>query len=591
MSVDTLEQLGATFVARFDKAIVADKPTQLQFERHGGRIIADGVSGGALQLRKGEYLAFDARSVIRSDEGTVAFWVRPHWGFYDKKNALTSHTFASLTWSDGRNGYFVISDGWWEPDGAFNTYFIKNNQEYAHTARRITYKKDEWMHLACSWSSVGAGSVRLYANGTLIAEKKVSAKYPAGPLTFHIGSDKGTPVSKPRWADSDIDEVVFFGRALDDKGIQDMIRLQNPGFLLKKGVAPEKVSSIRYPAARDRDGRVLEARVIFDEGTGWMSRQGADRIIRDIKKAGFNVYVPCVWHGAGTRYPSKVALPETGRDFKHFDPLEYLIKNAHANGIQVHPWFTVSLRHRAFLGDYYGPGSPSQAFDVHRPGFRQFIIDLVVDVIRRYRVDGINLDYVRAMGICKCSYCVSEYQKKYKASLLDDVNRKGHKGGLVSSLQEWQDQAVEAIIRGISEKARSLKNNIVVSVNGHPIPSFLPANAEGRQEVKWANADLIDVIFDMDYTQQPDFEKHELIRKEVRNPGKVIMLLGNYDRDQAGRVIPRDAKMLMGLTSYVQENWPGGVGIYLYSQLSAGQIGALAAGPFKHKAKAAWLPR
>ena len=587
VAADILDELGATLVARFDKAIVVDKPKGLKIQKYGGRIIPDGVSGGALQLNKGEYLTVDVKNIFNSNEGTISFWVRPHWGFYDKKNATISHTFASLDWLDGKYGYFTISDGWWEPDGAFNTYFIKNNQEHAHAATRILYKKDKWTHLACSWNSTGAGSVKLYADGVLVAEGKMPTKLPGSPEKFYIGSDKGTPIGKDRWADSDIAQLVVFKGALDQKEVLRVIGFQRPKFFVEKNMIREKVLSQPYSPKRDKDGKILETRAIFDEGTGWMSKQGADKIIKNIKKAGFNVYVPCVWHGGGTRYPSKIALPEKGQDFKNFDPLEYLIAKAHENGIQVHPWFTVSLREREFLREYYGSGTPLRAFDLHRPEFQRFIVDLVTDVVKRYKVDGINLDYIRTVGICKCSYCVSEYRKRYKMSIFDDMKRKGPRGGLESRLQEWQDRAVEAIVREVSGKAKQLKRNIVLSVDGHPIPGFLPPNMEGRQEVRWANVGIVDVIYNMDYEKEPDFEKHELIRKELKDPAKLIMLLGNYDKNQNGKVVPRDPKILMALTTYAQRKWPGGVGIYLYSQLSTQQINAFASGPFKQTAKPA----
>lgn len=588
VAANILDELGATLVASFDKAIVVDRPKALQFEKHGGEIILDGISGGALQLRKGEYFAFDAKTVIKSDEGTIAFWVRPHWSFYDKRNILISHTFASLTWSDNRNGYFVVSDGWWEPDGAFNTYFVKNNQEYAHTATRILYRKGNWIHLACTWSINGTGLVKLYADGVLAAQSKVSVGPSVAPRKLYLGSDKGTPISKDRWADSDIDEVVVFERALNEKEILSVIKVQNPNSFVERHIRCEKILSQPYSPKRDKDGTILETRAIFDEGTGWTSKKGADRVIKNIKKAGFNVYVPCVWHGSGTRYPSAAFPAEKGSHFQEADPLEYLIAKAHASGIQVHPWFTVSLRDREFLTSYYGPGTPSGAFDLHRPEFQRFIVDLIADVVRRYKVDGINLDYVRTMGICRCSYCVSEYQKRYKRNMFEDLQRKGPRGGLEPHIQEWQDQTVETIVRGISKAVKKIKPDLVLSVDGHPIPDFLPPNVEGRQEIRWANAGLIDVIFSMDYTREPDFEKHELVRNELKEPAKAIMLLGNYDKTLIGKVIPRKAAMLTGFTSYVQRRWPGGVGIYLYSQLSEAQIGAFASGPFNQIAKPEW---
>ena len=155
-------------------------------------------------------------------------------------------------------------------------------------------------------------------------------------------------------------------------------------------------------------------------------------------------------------------------------------------------------------------------------------------------------------------------------------------------LQEWQDETVETIVAEISKKGKVIKPYLVVSVDGHPIPNFLPPNPQGRHEIRWANKQLIDAVFNMDYKEEPDFEKHELITKELRNPFKAIFLLGNYDENLLGKVAPRDPSILVNLVYDVQKRWPGSVGVYLSSQLSDPQIQALANGPFKNNAVPIW---
>ncbi len=81
----------------------------------------------------------------------------------------------------------------------------------------------------------------------------------------------------------------------------------------------------------------VENRIMFDEDIGWaLSRSNTDTIINHLSEAGFNVYVPCVWHGAGTYFSSLVAYqdPRVLTRIKNGDdPLEYLITKAHQNGL------------------------------------------------------------------------------------------------------------------------------------------------------------------------------------------------------------------------------------------------------------------
>jgi hypothetical protein len=547
-------------LATFDKSIAFDAPNTLAFKQQGGRIVGSGISGNTLSLGKGEYLALDAKEVINPEEGTIAFWVRPNWSNEDN----SSHTFISFSWDDERKGYFTISKGWWEKHGGQPyTYFIFNNADSAKTEKVITYTKGLWMHLACTWRTGEDGFVRLYADGLLAAEgykKPRMGSIPNGEL--FIGADLGTPMSDGRWADAGIDEMVIFRRALSDEDILRIYNNQNP---------------VERESARNLRGHIYQTRAIFDEGRGWMTTAGADETIRRIKRAGFNVYIPCVWHGQGTRYPSGIAPPEPNLDFKNYDPLEYLIELARKNGIEVHPWFTVMLRQREFLKDYYDEGTPKDAFNAFSPAFRAFIVHLMIDVVSRYDIDGINLDFIRSMGICSSNFCQEQYRQIYRRDLLKDLMISKLNTRLFPYIQTWVDNAVEEIVAEVSRQGKMLKPQIITSVDGHPITANMTPSQQGRNEVRWANKGLIDVIYNMDYRHAPDYERMDLIRRELNTAEKLIPLIANYEGIPKKGIKPRGGKKLAELTSYFLGKYPHGIGIYLYSQLTDEQVEALSA--------------
>src|SRR5205823_558559 len=56
----------------------------------------------------------------------------------------------------------------------------------------------------------------------------------------------------------------------------------------------------------------------------WTNKEDVDRALARIKEAGFNVYMPTVWQGRGTAWPSKYAPWDTqlaDRPKINFDPL------------------------------------------------------------------------------------------------------------------------------------------------------------------------------------------------------------------------------------------------------------------------------
>ena len=284
-------------VLHFEEGLPTDGTV---LERRGGVFVPDGVSGRAFRLGKGDRLVLDARRFAGPDGGTASFWVRPRWPASDP----SSHAFLSMKWKDGsprKDGYLVVSRGWWEPKGTGLVYFVADNRTYANVARRIRFEPGEWAHLAVSWSSGPSGSIRLYANGLRIGTNARTVDAAAVPSPhLHLGSDLGSPLTAGRSADADFDEVVLRARPSTDEEIfAEFLRAWPKG----------PVRSPRAPFLP------AGSRFLFDEGSAWATGAGAREAIRRIKDAGFDVYVPCVWHGGGTRYPSEVAPAERGASF------------------------------------------------------------------------------------------------------------------------------------------------------------------------------------------------------------------------------------------------------------------------------------
>jgi uncharacterized lipoprotein YddW (UPF0748 family) len=570
LASDNITKQQQTFSLHFDKLPAEEISRNISIRIQGGTRIPKGVSGHAWRLTPGDYLSLDLKDKLNTSEGTVMLWVRPHWQSAD----TTSHTFLSFTWSGKDRAYGTLSRGWWEPAGAKRTYFILNNQDHAHVSKLIEYEPNGWTHLACTWKAGNPGYLRLYVNGFKAAAGQYTSKetrHLASPI--YIGSDQGSPLTKERWADSDVDELILFPQALSDEEIFAVFKEQKPPTARK----PKRV-----------DGKLLETRAIFDEGIGWATETGARKTIERIKRAGFNVYIPCVWHGRGTRYPTGQAPPEPKFTILTADPLKRLIDIAHENEIEVHPWFCVALRQREFFPEFYGPGTPDKAFDLHRPAFQTFITDLIADVVRRYNVDGVNLDYIRTMGLCTCDFCQREYHQTTGRDLLHDIAQTNSTRKLQPELHKWQASAVEEIVRQVKEKCRAIKPRLIISVCGHPL---LGPSREGREEISWANAGLVDLIFNMDYQFIPDFERQQILRNRLKNPDKLVMLLANYQRDKVKKAhIITDPAYLVRLIDNLQYRWPGGVGVYIYSLLSDIQIKALDQGPFQRSARPAWAP-
>ena len=343
---------------------------------------------------------------------------------------------------------------------------------------------------------------------------------------------------------------------------------------------------------------IQESRAIFDDTFSWVTPAGAEKTLTRIKSAGFNVYIPCVWIGKGTVWPSTLApiAPEwKSRYVSGYDPLVYLIRRAHEMGIEVHPWFAVMTRWRDFFPEYYDEGTPEHAFNVHVPEFRKFIVDLMLEVVRNYDVDGINLDVIRSRGMCTSKHCAIDYKKKFNRDLLTDVaennatpQRLRDKTGTWQYLKDWNRLAVSDIVSSFSTRARAIKPTLLISVDS--IVLIEDFRLQGADSIEWSNNGWIDIIYNMDYKRELDVRLAENGRSRLKKPDNLVVLVGNVESLNTTYAYPRDPRLVADLLAFARTKWAGGNGVamWTYQFLTDAQIESIRNGPFKEPAKPFW---
>ena len=331
-------------------------------------------------------------------------------------------------------------------------------------------------------------------------------------------------------------------------------------------------------------------RAILDGDIGlWTNKKEIDLRLQRIKEAGFNVYMPAVWYGRGTTWPSHYAPWDftLGRNVTHaYDPLRYAIAKAHELGLEVHPWFTLVFRwNENFMPEYGLDGvteGPHAAFDVHNPLFREFMTNVVMEVATNYDIDGINLDFARAMGLCRSSSCQQEYRIVYNRSLtLDSLTFKVNPRQ-VPTLIEYQEKAVTVLIKSISDSVKKIKPSILISADGHP---ELIRYEQGQNSLDWVNSGFVDVILRMDYHPTIDMQATDAVRSKMKNPKALTLLISNMahgaDLPANQKPFARSGQWIAETITTISLHWPNtGIAVYFYKYLSAEQIAALRTGPF-----------
>jgi hypothetical protein len=505
--------------------------------------------------------------------GTISLWVRPHW----TAESTESHTLLTATWNDPRKSYLALSDGWWEPTGSERLYFIVSNEDILHCSSNIRLPVDVWSLVTATWASGSKGFCKLYVDDELRAsiDRAWTGNARLGPLA--LGNDRAASNAHGRTASGSVAGLKVLPFAVTHREIiQRYQQEEDPAALeRKKWGWLEAVSSAR---PEGEAGTRID-RAIFDEDYAWAATpQAIDARLKRIAAAGFNIYIPCVWHGAGAAYPSQIAPAYAGfrgRFSQGWDPLAYLVRQARARHIAVYPWFTVVRREDQAHPEWAEPGTPADAYNAHRPEFRAYLIQLMLDVVRRYPVEGVNLDYIRTMGVCTSNYCQQDYRARLGKDLLTDYAQGAPSAQARARIATWQDGAIADLVGDFAAQARALRPNLQISVDGYVQANDAERPLEGRDEVSWANRGWVDAIFQMDYRPEVDVGKLMAGRARLLDPDKLWLVFANYDLvDDAA--VPRSPLWVSRVMRRASAgDWGRGVGMYLYNQLDDAQVTAL----------------
>ncbi len=190
----------------------------------------------------------------------------------------------------------------------------------------------------------------------------------------------------------------------------------------QQSTATTQIAPLALPPAVPREFRAAWVSPIYDRGfRDWPSSPGLspdaqraelDKLLDDAESIGLNAVILHVRVAGDAFYPTKYApwsVLLSGQSgvgpSPSYDPLAFAVQAAHARGLQLHAWFNPF---RAAL-----PGVPGRAASTHvtrqhpdwvvkygtqtwidpgNPAARKYVLETILDVARRYDVDGIHLD-------------------------------------------------------------------------------------------------------------------------------------------------------------------------------------------------------
>ncbi len=291
--------------------------------------------------------------------------------------------------------------------------------------------------------------------------------------------------------------------------------------------------------------------VLTLEGKELSTPEGIKNVIEECRKANMNAVVPVIRRRGRAYYKSEIE-PFYNPDPQNplnFDPLEELIKAAHDTSggkerIEVHAWIVVSpvwmekkspppghvsLLHPNWMTLNYDSDwseeTPQHWLDLGVPEVEDYLTDLCVELVDEYKIDGINLDYIRYRegGFGYNPIALKRFQHRY--------NRTDRPSPEDEQWNEWRREQVTNLVRRIFVETKKEDPDIKISV------CSITWGALGEEYEKtrgyydvaqdwpaWAKEGIFDINMPMIYKREFDEAQKQSYRDWVK-----FLVANRYD--------------------------------------------------------------
>jgi uncharacterized lipoprotein YddW (UPF0748 family) len=259
-----------------------------------------------------------------------------------------------------------------------------------------------------------------------------------------------------------------------------------------------------------------------------------------------------------------------------FDVLAFATEEAHKRGLELHAWINavqvfasnsltvdsnhIAVRKPEWILRHKDENGLSLWLDIGRPEVRNYLKNLVAELIERYDVDGIQLDYIR-----------------YPGNNIDDDYSYANYGGN-ENRDEWRRNNVTELIESIYKNVKSIKP--YVKVGATPIGIYRNLKGmygwEGYSQVyqdsrEWLRRGILDYIAPQVYWSFEDQTAFDKIAREwVENSfGKnVIVGIAAYK--------PEVKAVINKMVEFSQKIGADGIAFFRYSNIKEIRIASFA---------------
>lgn len=359
---------------------------------------------------------------------------------------------------------------------------------------------------------------------------------------------------------------------------------------------------------RTAESRVAEGRGVWvrpEETTPDAIRATLDRI----EASGFNVvFLETIFQGT-TIHPSQVAaeygITAQRPSMVGFDPLAVWIEEAHARGIEIHPWV-----HTFFVGSEAATQGPGPILDVYpewaaveredvgadgprpssmEPGYyfvdpavpeaRAYVLALLEEVMTGYDVDGLHLDYIRypvSQPWETAGYSYSEHTRAaFAAEHGVDPFSLTPADLMWQTWTDWREAVVTSFVGEVRELQRRVAGDAPLSAAVFPDPSD-GLDKKFQDWGDWVDRGYVDVLTGMSFgTSAVSVARDTRAMRERVGEGN-LLYTATY-----GPFRGSSPRTVLDQVAGVVDAGSDGAALFAYNQMTDAQAEALAEGAFR----------
>jgi uncharacterized lipoprotein YddW (UPF0748 family) len=205
-------------------------------------------------------------------------------------------------------------------------------------------------------------------------------------------------------------------------------------------------------------------------------------------------------------------LPPSAIHLRHGDQIDQCVKAAREHGLEVHVWkvnwYLGHLAPKDFVAtlDAAGRtqvsvhGKPKDWLCPSHPENFKLELDSLLEVARKYPIDGLHFDYIRYPDRehCYCNGCRERFETA-SGRPVENWPTECYSGGRKDEYNAWRCEQITRLVEAVSREARKIRPEMKISA---AVFGAYPACRESIAQdwVAWAKAGYVDFLCPMDYT-------------------------------------------------------------------------------------------